>query len=297
LSAQPIRIGRFGIRAWQLSDADVGDAAEAAAELEQLGFGAIWIRAKGFFERAGALLDATDKLVVASSVISIWQVDAAEVSAAAAELRARHPGRLLLGIGVSHRPLVDRDAPGRFRRPLETMNAYLDQLDAAEAPLAPDRRIIAALGPRMLAVARDRSLGTHPYLVTPTHSERARAVLGQDRLVAPAHVAVLEQDAERARELGRHHLANPYLSLPNYRNTLLSLGFSEGELSEGGSDRLVDALVSWGDAEAVAARVTEHLTAGADHVSVHLLTEPGAGIPREGWRALADALEVSGAVR
>lgn len=290
MSTNTIDIGHFGIRAWQLSDADVGAAADAAAELEELGFGTVWIRATEFFDRAQALLEATDRLVVASSVISIWQEGAADVSASAAALWSRYPGRLLVGVGVSHRPLVDRDAPGRFRRPLETMNAYLDELDRAESPLQPERRIIAALGPRMLEVARDRSLGTHPYLVTPEHSERARAVLGDQRLVAPAHVAVLEPDAQRARELGRRHLSSPYLSLPNYRNTMLGLGFSEQDLSGGGSDRLVDALVAWGDAEQVARRVHEHLVAGADHVAVHLLTGADAGIPRDEWRALAGTL-------
>jgi probable F420-dependent oxidoreductase len=290
LSANAIQLGRFGIRAWQLSDADVAEAADAASELEELGFGAVWIRARGFFERAGALLDATEKLVVASSVISIWQETAPDVAAAAADLASRYPGRVLIGIGVSHRPLVDRAEPGRFKKPLETMSGYLDELDAAASPLDPNGRIIAALGPRMLAMARERALGTHPYLVTPAHSQRARAALGAGRLVAPAHVAVLEQDAARARELGRYHLSHPYLSLPNYRNTLLSLGFAEEELADGGSDRLVDALVTWGDADRVAHGVGEHLEAGADHVSVHLLTDTDAGIPREGWRRLAEAM-------
>jgi probable F420-dependent oxidoreductase len=290
LSANGIQIGRFGIRAWQLSDADVAEAAEAASELEELGFGAVWIRARGFFERAGALLEATQKLVVASSVISIWQETAPDVASAAADLASRYPGRVLIGIGVSHRPLVDRAEPGRFKKPVETMSGYLDELDAAAPPLDPNDRIIAALGPRMLAIARDRALGTHPYLVTPAHSQRARAALGPGRLVAPAHVAVLEQDGTRARALGRYHLSHPYLSLPNYRNTLLSLGFAEEELADGGSDRLVDALVPWGDADRVSARVSEHLEAGADHVSVHLLTDPDGGIPREGWRRLAEAM-------
>jgi probable F420-dependent oxidoreductase len=290
LSANGIHLGRFGIRAWQLSDADVADAADAASELEELGFGAVWIRARGFFERAGSLLEATQKLVVASSVISIWQETAPDVAAAAAELASRYPGRVLIGIGVSHRPLVDRAEPGRFEKPVETMSSYLDALDAAASPLDHSGRIIAALGPRMLAMARERALGTHPYLVTPAHSERARAALGPGRLVAPAHVAVLEQDGARARGLGRYHLSHPYLSLPNYRNTLLSLGFSEEELADGGSDRLVDALVAWGDADRVAQRVGEHLEAGADHVSVHLLTDTDAGVPREGWRRLAEAM-------
>jgi probable F420-dependent oxidoreductase len=292
LSEQGIHLGRFGIRAWQLSDAGAAEAADAAAELEQLGFGAVWIRARGFFERAAALLEATEELVVASSVISIWQDTPDDVSSAASVLAGRYPGRLLIGIGVSHRPIVDRDQPGRFQRPVESMRAYIDQLDAAEHPLAEDGRMIAALGPRMLDVARERSLGTHPYLVTPRHSQKARLAVGPDKAVAPAHVAVLETDRERARALGRRHLANPYLQLPNYRNTLMSLGFAESDLENGGSDRLVDALVASGDASEVAAQVSEHLEAGASHVAVHLLSDGGAGVPREGWRELAAALLV-----
>jgi probable F420-dependent oxidoreductase len=291
-AGEPLRLGRHGIRAWQLSDAGPAEAADAAAELEDLGFGAVWIRARGFFERAAELLDATEHLVVASSVISIWSEAPAEVAAAAVALQTRHPGRLLVGIGVSHRPLVDRGDPGRFRRPLATMRDYLDELDAGG--LSSRARIIAALGPKMLGVAGERSTGTHPYLVTPAHSRRARATLGPGRLVAPAHVAVLEIDRARALELGRRHLANPYLELPNYRNTLLGLGFDDGDLADGGSERLVDALVASGDAETVAATVSRHLDAGADHVSVHLITEPGGGIPREEWRQLAHALTVQG---
>jgi probable F420-dependent oxidoreductase len=294
LTTDDIHIGRFGIRAWQLSDAEVGEAVDAARELEELGFGALWIRANGFFGRAAALLEATRTIVVASSVISIWQQPAGEVAAAADALAHRHPGRLLVGIGVSHRPLVDRDAPGRFQRPLQAMGAYLDELDRGALPLSADRRIIAALGPRMLQVARDRSLGTHPYLVTADHTAKARAVLGPDHLVAPAHVAVLEADAATAREIGRRHLASPYLSLPNYRNTLAGLGFTEDDLSpDGASDRLVDALVAWGEPSVLAERVTSHLRAGADHVAVHLLTNSSTGVPRAQWRALAGALGVT----
>jgi probable F420-dependent oxidoreductase len=282
------QLGRYGIRAWQLSDSDPAEAADAAAELEELGFGAVWIRARGFLNRARELLEATETLVVSSSVINIWSEAAADVAAAATALQEGHPGRLLAGIGVSHRPLVDSGDPGRFRRPVATMQSYLDDLDGAG--LARSGRIIAALGPRMLAVAGERSAGTHPYLVTPAHSERARATVGPNRLVAPAHVAVLEEDRARALELGRRHLANPYLALPNYRNTLLSLGFTEQDLGDGGSERLVDALVASGDAGTVVATVSEHLDAGADHVSIHLISEPAEGIPRPGWRRLAEAL-------
>jgi probable F420-dependent oxidoreductase len=189
---------------------------------------------------------------------------------------------------VSHRPLVDRDDPGRYRRPVTTMNAFLDDLD--DAGLAASQRVIAALGPRMLDVARERSLGTHPYLVTPEHSARARAALGPDALVAPAHVAVMTSDRDRARAIGRAHLTTPYTSLPNYRNTWRSLGFDETDLD--GSDRLVDALVLSGGAEQVAAGLRAHLDAGADHVAVQLRDDGDAGFPRAAWRELAAALGI-----
>ena len=271
--------GRFGIRAWDFTDGDPGEAADAAAELESLGFGALWIRAPAYFERAPALLEATSRLVVASSVFSLWGTPAESLARSAAALEARFPGRVLIGIGVSHRPLVER-----YTRPVASMNAYLDELDAAG--LGADRRAIAALGPRMLEVTRERALGTHPYLVTPEHTARARAALGVGALVAPAQVAVLGSDRARAREIGREHLANPYTSLPNYRNTWLSLGFGEEDVD--GSDRLVDGLIASGDAGAVAARLTEHLDAGASHVAVQLRGE--GSFPRAAWRELAAAL-------
>lgn len=284
--------GRFGVRAWQLTDGDAGAAADAAAELEELGFGAVWIRGPAFFERAAALLAATRRLVVASSVFSIWGEPPERLARAAAELEQRHPKRVLLGVGVSHRPLVDRSNPGRYRRPVAKMAAYLDALDAAGLPR--ERRAIAALGPRMLSVTRERALGTHPYLVTPEHSARARAVVGPTALVAPAHVAVLGGDRARARDIGRAHLASPYASLPNYRNAWLSLGFHEDDLAGGGSDRLVDALVATGGAADVATRLHEHLEAGASHVAVQLRGDTDDGFPRAAWRELALALGLGG---
>jgi probable F420-dependent oxidoreductase len=270
--------GRFGIRAWDFTDGDPGEAADAAAEVEALGFGALWIRAPAYFERAPALLEATSRLVVASSVFSLWGAPAEQLARSAAALEVRFPGRVLIGVGVSHRPLVER-----YTRPVASMNAYLDALDAAG--LGADRRAIAALGPRMLEATRERALGTHPYLVTPEHSARARAALGPDALVAPAHVAVLGSPS-RGREIGREHLTTPYTSLPNYRNIWLSLGFDEEDVH--GSDRLVDGLIASGDASAVAARLREHLNAGASHVAVQLRGEDP--FPRAAWRELAAAL-------
>lgn len=286
-AAPAVHLGRLGIRAWQLSDLPVGPSTAMAAELEALGFGALWIRASGFFERAEALLGATNRVVVASSVLSVWEHDPQVVARQAAVLRARFPGRLLIGLGISHRPLVDRDAPGRFQRPLDEMHNYLDVLD--EHGLPPEGRVIAALGPRMLDIARHRSAGTHPYLVSPAHTAEARAKVGPARLVAPAHVTVLVPDRSEARAAGRRHLSDPYLNLPNYRRTLLRLGFEPADLESGGSDRLVDALVAGGPADKAATALTAHLRSGADHVAVQLLTPNGEN-PLHGWRALAGVL-------
>jgi probable F420-dependent oxidoreductase len=169
------------------------------------------------------------------------------------------------------------------------MQAYLDALDAADPPLAAADRVLAALGPRMLAVARTRAAGTHPYLVTPEHTAAARAALGPERLVAPEQGVVLESDPERARAIARGHLAR-YLDLPNYANSWKRIGFTDEDLADGGSDRLVDALVAWGAEATVAERVRDHRDAGADHVCVQVLVEDVRGFPREQWRALAPAL-------
>jgi probable F420-dependent oxidoreductase len=277
-----------------LSDAEVPAAIDAANELEALGLTTVWIRATGFFERSGSILDATSQLVVASSVLSIWQRPAADVRNEASDLLRRHPDRVVLGVGVSHRPLVDREHPGRFQQPVAAMQRHLDELDAGQTPVPRERRLIAALGPRMLSVCRDRALGTHPYLVTPEHSRIAREALGPSGVVAPAHVAILEPDARLARERARRHFTSPYPGLPNYRNTLLRLGFSERDLDGAGSDRLVDALVAWGEPEAVARRLRAHLRHGADHVAVQLLDARSdvAEAPRRQWHQLASALDL-----
>ena len=192
-------------------------------------------------------------------------------------------------MGVSHQPLVDHDAPGRYRDPLAAMGDYLDALDRATPPVPVAERLVAALGPRMLEVARLRSAGAHPYLVTPDHTRAARVVLGAAALLAPEQAVVLEGDPAVARALGRAHLAI-YLGLPNYVHNLTRLGFGEDDLADGGSDRLVDAVVAWGDEARVAARVDEHRRAGADHVCVQLLTPDLRVLPRAAWRDLAAAL-------
>ena len=284
-------LGRFGIwsSALQVNDGPGdGEVLEAAQELEQLGYGAVWIGGSSSVRHAAALVGATDTLTVATGILSIWQYEAADVAAQSAELAATHPGRFLLGLGASHAPI----AGARYHRPYSAMVAYLDALDAAPAPVPVVGRVLAALGPKMLALAGERSAGAHPYLVTAEHTAQARAALGTGAVLAPEVKVVLETDPERARTVARGYLAR-YLQLPNYTDNLLRLGFTEDDLGDGGSDRLIDAVFAWGDADAVRARADEFLAAGADHLALQLVApDDRPGLPREGWRRLAELLDL-----
>jgi probable F420-dependent oxidoreductase len=284
-------LGRIGIRSHQIGRGDLGEACDALSELEALGFGAVWIGADDWLARGAQLARASERIVIASSVTSIWAHSSGATAAAFHHLDDAHRGRFLLGAGASHAAIVARQAPGRtYARPVASMGAWLDGLEEAPRPVTADQRILAAIWPRMLGVARDRSLGSHPYLVPAAHTRAARAILGRGPLLAPAHVVVLERDPERARALARRHLANPYMTLPNYVDNWLRHGFEPADVADGGSDRLVDALVAWGDAERVAAGIREHLDAGADHVALHVVTEDATRFPRAAWRELAAAL-------
>ena len=272
---------------------DRGAAADAAAELETLGYTALWLPGFGpgtVFDAAGDLLRGTNSITVASGILSIWDADPQWVAAERAQLHDAYDGRFLLGLGVSHAALVDRADPGRYKRPLTKMRAYLDSLDAAAPTVLPEARVLAALGPKMLALSGERALGAHPYLVTPEHTRVAREAVGPDKLVAPEQGVVLERDPGRARDIARGFLG-PYLRLRNYANNLRRLGFGDDDFAGGGSDRLVDALIAWGSEDAIAARVQEHRDAGADQVLVQALTgAESETLPLETWRALAPAL-------
>jgi probable F420-dependent oxidoreductase len=257
-------------------------------ELEGLGYGALWLGAVPDLRLPARLLAATERLVLATSIINVWAVPAAELAADAHRLTAAHPGRFLLGLGASHAPIVE--GLGRtYARPIEKLSGYLDELDAAVDPMPAGGRVLAALGPKALALAGRRAAGAHPYLVTPEHTHAARALLGPGPLLAPEQAVVLETDPARARTLARRHL-DYYLRLPNYVRNLRALGFGEEDLAGGGSDRLVDALVARGTPEQVAKRVDEHHDAGADHVAVQVLTADADRPARDEWRALAPAL-------
>jgi probable F420-dependent oxidoreductase len=275
-----------GVWASPLRYADPAAIADAAAELESLGYTALWIPDTGgdVFGAVASLLRATENIVVATGILNLWMHSPEDSATAFAELTAEYGDRFLLGIGVSHAPLIDKDDPGRYRRPLASMTAFLDGLDAAQPTVPVASRVLAALGPKMLDLAAHRSGGVHPYLVTPEHTAQAREAVGPDALVLPEQTVILCTDAEQAHEIGDRWVRG-YLTLPNYRNSLLRLGFTEEDVTTV-SDRLFDALIAWGDEAAIKARVDEHLAAGADHVCIQVLTDDLQALPVEQWRRL-----------
>src|SRR5215469_13874127 len=272
------RLGRFGI--WR-SAGQV--TAQLATGIEKLGFGALWLGTSpsGDLVQAEELLDATTTLVVATSIVNMWQDPAATVAASFARIAARHPGRFLLGVGAGHREVTKQ-----YASPLETLTRYVDVLRADGVPQ--DGLVLAALGRKVLGLAAERTAGAIPYLVPPEHTRQARAILGPGPLLAPEHKVVLDTDPHRARALGRSRVRNPYLGLVNYTGNLRRLGWTDADLAGAGSDALIDALVAHGSAGQVAAQLARHLDAGADHVCIQLLTPEGTS-PLDGYSALAGA--------
>jgi probable F420-dependent oxidoreductase len=285
--AVPVDLGRVGIW-WSGSWRAGGEASvDVAAELEDLGYGALWSSGgfdPGLSPRFGRLLSATRHATVASGIVSIWVASPEEVSGGVADLEATYPGRFLLGLGASHAPIVEN-----YARPYSKMVEYLDALDSSRSVVTKDRRVLAALGPRMLKLAAERSAGAHPYFVPAQHTARAREILGSGPLLAPEVTVVLERDPAQARRLART-FTEGYLALPNYANNLRSLGFDDDDLAGAGSDRLVDAVVGWGDVSAVADHVRAHLDAGADHVCVQVVSAGRESFPLTEYRELAPAL-------
>ncbi len=280
-----------GVWAASLRYGDPGSSADAAAELQGLGYTAAWMPDVGgdVFAAVETLLRATTSMTIATGILNLWMHTPQETAAEHARLTAVYGQRFLVGIGVSHARLIDHDNPGRYNKPLTAMADFLDGLDAAPTPLATDDRLLAALGPKMLELAGSRTAGTHPYLVTPEHTAGARAALGPKALVASEQAVVLDSDPLTARETARLHLAT-YIGLPNYTNNWKRIGFTDDDLANGGSDRLVDAFVVWGDEQAILDRVQAHRDAGADHVCIQVLTTERLVHPLEQWRALAPVL-------
>jgi probable F420-dependent oxidoreductase len=267
------RLGRTGVWLRSLGGTPAAKERQAAATIEELGYRTLWFgetpTGKEALTHAAMLLCATDRLVVATGIANIYVRDAVAAANGAAGLTERWPRRFVFGLGVSHAPTVS--ARGHDpSRPLAAMRAYLDGMDAArfDVPLPePTPRVLAALRPGMLRLAAERANGAHPYFVPPEHTTLARDTLGPEPLLAPEQAVVLDTDPARARAAGRAYAA-PYLKLPNYVNNLRQLGWSEKDLSGGGSDALIDAVVPWGDPDTIAERVHAHHRLGADHVCV-----------------------------
>ena len=287
-----VDLGKVGIWSRELRyNPDRGARATAAAELEDLGYSAIFIPDAGGDALGAAehLLAATRRIPVATGVLNIWMHDPAAVAARRADIAARFGPRFLLGLGSSHAPLVESAMRGPYTRPYSRMLGYLDALDAARAPVPVADRMLAALGPRMLSLARDRAAAAHPYLVPPRYTALARRALGPGTVLAPEQAVLLDAHPRRGRERARAFVSD-YLALPNYVANLRRLGFTDDDFSGGGSDRLVDALVAHGDEEAIMYRVHAHHDAGADHVCIYVIGGTGETIQLEAWRRLAPAL-------
>jgi probable F420-dependent oxidoreductase len=269
-----IELGKYGI--WQrVTDVDP----DTAQEVEGLGYGAIWIGGSpgGELREVEDILAKTESIPVATGIVNMWRDDAATIAAAYHRINERFPGRFLLGVGIGH-----PEATSEYERPYDAIVDYLDDLDDAAVPR--EHLVLAALGPRVLRVSADRTAGAHPYLTTPRHTAWARDVLGEGPLLAPEQTVVLGHD-EEAHEIGKRFVTR-YLRLVNYRNNLLREGWSDSDLAEGGSDRLVSELVLSGDAETVARGIRGHTEAGADHVCIQDIGPD----PMASFRALASEL-------
>jgi len=288
-----IDVTGIGISSPGFRSGDPEEIADAAAELEELGFSSLWAPDVGgnVFGAIERLLRATRTITVATGVANVWMHPSDEAAEAHSRLAQEHGDRFLLGLGVGHAPRVNRIADGLYRDPLGAMARYLDGLDEAGSPVPLESRLLAALGPKMLDLAARRTAGSHTFHVVPEHTAVAREALGPGKVLVPGLTVVLTTDPEVARARSRAYLAH-YLQLPNYVNNLRRLGFDDTDVTDGGSDRLIDRLIAWGDHEAIAARIEAHREAGADGVCLWVLGEDptGLGLLRPEWRELAAGL-------
>lgn len=287
------RLGRVGVWSGFVVRAPAAAVQEAVPAIEELGYGALWYpEGPETFSKGALLLSATRSLVVATGIANLYARDPTAMRTGADMLADAFPGRFVLGLGVSHRPAVEPRGH-TYGPPVPTMRAYLDAMDAAHGPFnppppaEPPARLLAALGPRMLRLAAERTQGAHPYLTTPEHTAFARETLGPEPFLAPEQKVLLETDAAKAREIARGALGM-YFGLDAYRGNALRMGFTEEDLAGGLSDRLVDGVVAWGDVETIRERVQAHLDAGADHVCIQPLDPAGPGLDQ--LRELAPAL-------
>lgn len=288
------RLGPIGVWSFELERLTAAEEGRVARDIEAQGFKALWIPeslgSKEIFAHASLLLAATKTLIVASGIANIWARDPVAMSNGARTLQEAYGDRFLCGLGVSHRPTIEARLGGGYEKPLGRMRHYLDAMD--QAPFVgpnrtdpPPPRVLAALGPKMLRLAAERSLGAHPYFVPVEHTTVARTELGRDALLAVEQACTLETDPAKAREVARRHMKR-YFGLTNYTNNLRRLGWGDRDLANGGSDKLVDAIVAWGDVAAVKARAEAHRKNGADHVALQVL---GDDLPGQ-LRAIAKAL-------
>lgn len=293
MASPPLK--KIGIWTGAFEQQPAGKVKAAVAELEQLGYGAVWF-SEGFgresLTQAGLLLSASSHIVVSTGITNIYGRDPVTAAAAQKTLSEAYPERFVLGLGVSHIPLVEQLRGTTYQKPVAKMSSYLDAIDKAPyGSVAPAKmyRVLAALGPKMLELAARRSDGAHTYNVTPEHTKSARQILGKDPLLCVEQAAVLESDPVKARKIARAFLAL-YLTLPNYTNNFLRFGFTEEDCKGEGSDRLIDAIVAWGDVDAIRSRIHAHLAAGADHVCIQVLSADPKSLPMREWQELAKSL-------
>ena len=290
-----VDIGRVGLWYGGIDALGADSARGAAQTIESLGITTLWVAeavGRDPFVQSAILLSATSTLKLATGIANIYARDPMTMAAAQKTLAEAYPDRFLLGLGVSHKHLVSNLRKHDYSKPYSYMVDYLARMDesmfAAPAPARDPGRVLAALGPKMLELAATKANGAHPYFTSPDHTATSRAVMGPDALLAPEQMVVLETDPTEARRIGRAGM-KVYMRAPNYLNNLKRLGFDDADLADGGSDRLVDAIIAWGDEGAIAKRVAEHHAAGADHVCIQVLQD-GAAFPEAQLRRLAPAL-------
>ena len=289
-----INLGRVGLWTADFDLQPMAKAQDAIAQVEAMGFGNVWITEAVLrepFASTSLLLSATKKMILATGIASIHARTAQTMQAGWKTVSEAFPNRFVLGMGVSHAPMVTGVHKGNYDKPYSTMVEYLDAMDAgiyfSPAPSTPPLRVLAALGPKMLKLAAERCAGAHPYFIPVEHTAMARGVMGPDALLAPEQAVVFETDPAKARAIARQHM-NTYTRLPNYVNNLVRLGFNADEVANQ-EDRVVDAIVAWGTTEQITARVKAHLDSGADHVCVQVLTDAPGTLPMKQWQELADA--------
>jgi probable F420-dependent oxidoreductase len=289
-----MNLGRIGLWTADFDLQPMAKAQEAIAQVEEMGYGAVWVPEAVIrepFASTALLLSATKKMVLATGIASLHARTAQTMQAGWKTLTEAFPDRFLLGIGVSHAPMVQGVHKGNYDKPYSTMVEYLDAMDNGiffgAAPTTAPQRVLAALGPKMLKLSAERGAGAHPYFTPVEHTAFARETMGANALLAPELAVVLETDASKAREIARKYMTT-YTRLPNYTNNLKRFGFTEDEITKQ-EDRLVDAIVAWGSLDTVVAAVKGHLDAGANHVCIQVLTDKPGTLPMREWQELADA--------